>query len=244
VPIAAGKRRFGLPEEAPPPAAPPSNYSRPPASDIQYFNGRQERDREPERPKEEYRRDERRDDYSHRRDDYRRDERDDRERERYADRERDRGGDGERRERPRWDEEKPKEPERDREPAPVDGESFLPKFLKSPINALLTRSSSMYHIPFRRLLAAVPEIFARLPFHHFNHYCPFISPACRIPDGPRKRRSRWGDATERVEVPGMPVAVMGKVSQTELDNYAIHVRLEEINRKLRTGDVVPPDGQR
>ncbi|KIR68532.1 branchpoint-bridging protein [Cryptococcus bacillisporus CA1873] len=63
-------------------------------------------------------------------------------------------------------------------------------------------------------------------------------------DGPRKRRSRWGDASAKVNVPGMPVAVMGNVSQTELDNYAIHVRLEEINRKLRTGDVVPPEGQR
>jgi hypothetical protein len=37
---------------------------------------------------------------------------------------------------------------------------------------------------------------------------------------------------------------MGDVSQSELDNYAIHVRLEEINNKLRTGNVVPPDGQR
>lgn len=37
---------------------------------------------------------------------------------------------------------------------------------------------------------------------------------------------------------------MGKVSQTELDNYAIHVRLEEINRKLRTGDFIPPPNQR
>lgn len=126
VPIASGKRRFGLPEEAPPPAAPPSSYSRPPANDIQYFNGRQERDREPERerPKEEYRREERRDDYDHRREDYRRDDRGgERERDRYGDRERERGGD-ERSQRPRWDEEKPREPERVREVAPVDGESF------------------------------------------------------------------------------------------------------------------------
>lgn len=63
-------------------------------------------------------------------------------------------------------------------------------------------------------------------------------------DGPRKRRSRWGDASERVDVSGLPVNIMGKVSASELDNYAIHVRLEEIARKLRTGDVVPPDGQR
>jgi len=42
----------------------------------------------------------------------------------------------------------------------------------------------------------------------------------------------------------MPVALGGNVSQSELDNYAIHVRLEEINRKLRTGDFIPPPSQR
>ncbi len=45
-------------------------------------------------------------------------------------------------------------------------------------------------------------------------------------------------------MPGLPSAIMGNVSQSELDNYAIHVRLEEINGKLRTGDVVPPERMR
>lgn len=125
MPIASGKRRFGLPEEAPPPVAPPGSYSHPPASDIQYFNGRQERDREPERPRDDYRRDERRDDYGGRRDEHRREERDDRDRDRYAVREDERAVERERKERPRWDEEKPKEPERGRDPAPVEGESAL-----------------------------------------------------------------------------------------------------------------------
>ncbi|WWC88683.1 branchpoint-bridging protein [Kwoniella dendrophila CBS 6074] len=156
VPI-GNKRRFGLPEEAPPPSNQPSHAPRPPASDIQFFNGRQERDRS---ERDDYGR---RDDYDRRRDDYRRDDRGG-----YGG-DRDRGG--------RYD-----EPERGRE---RDGAGE---------------------------------------------------------DGPRKRRSRWGDA--KVDVPGLPVAITGKVSQTELDNYAIHVRLEEINRKLRTGDVVPPEGQR
>jgi splicing factor 1 len=78
------------------------------------------------------------------------------------------------------------------------------------------------------------------PIHtHHNLINALSSPA-----EPRKRKSRWGDASQKVEVPGLPVAVMGNVSQTELDNYAIHVRLEEIGRKLRTGDVIPPPGQR
>lgn len=36
----------------------------------------------------------------------------------------------------------------------------------------------------------------------------------------------------------------GNVSQSELDHYAIHVRLEEINKKLSSGDVVPPERMR
>ncbi|WVQ65790.1 branchpoint-bridging protein [Kwoniella botswanensis] len=167
VPI-GNKRRFGLPEEAPPPSNPPSHAPRPPASDIQFFNGRQDRERS---DRDDYGR---RDDYDdRRRDDYRRDDRD-----RYGGSgggDRDRYGGDDRR--GRYDE---SERGRERDAA---GE-----------------------------------------------------------EGPRKRRSRWGDA--KVDVPGLPVAITGKVSQAELDNYAIHVRLEEINRKLRTGDVVPPEGQR
>ena len=45
-------------------------------------------------------------------------------------------------------------------------------------------------------------------------------------------------------MPGLPSQITGNVSQLELDNYAIHVRLEEIGRKLRANDVVPPPGQR
>jgi splicing factor 1 len=45
-------------------------------------------------------------------------------------------------------------------------------------------------------------------------------------------------------LPGLPSQITGNVSQLELDNYAIHVRLEEIGRKLRSNDVVPPPSQR
>jgi splicing factor 1 len=34
------------------------------------------------------------------------------------------------------------------------------------------------------------------------------------------------------------------VPQAQLDNYAIHLRLEEINRKLRMNDFVPPERER
>ena len=63
------------------------------------------------------------------------------------------------------------------------------------------------------------------------------------PNAPRKRRSRWGDA--KTEIPGLPTAISANgVSQVHLDNYAIHLRLEEINRKLRLNDFVPPERER
>lgn len=200
----ANKRRFGLPEEAPPsgpPAGAQGGYGKPP-SDIQFFNGRVQRDPREEqrgggddRPRDFHndRRDDRRDDRGYDRD--RRDPRDPRD-DRRDPRDRSGGGDRGGRDggRGRWDDDRT----RGREPGPADGE-------------LKTRVANS---------------------------CADIS------DGPRKRRSRWGDANERVDVSGLPVNIMGKVSTTELDSYAIHVRLEEIARKLRTGDVVPPDGQR
>jgi splicing factor 1 len=63
------------------------------------------------------------------------------------------------------------------------------------------------------------------------------------PNAPRKRRSRWGDA--KTDIPGLPTAISAAgVSQAQLDNYAIHLRLEEINRKLRLNDFVPPERER
>ncbi|KAI1797291.1 hypothetical protein LXA43DRAFT_983661 [Ganoderma leucocontextum] len=67
--------------------------------------------------------------------------------------------------------------------------------------------------------------------------------AATDPNAPRKRRSRWGDA--KTEIPGLPTAINATgVSQAHLDNYAIHLRLEEINRKLRLNDFVPPERER
>ncbi|KAJ7184403.1 splicing factor SF1 [Mycena filopes] len=63
------------------------------------------------------------------------------------------------------------------------------------------------------------------------------------PNAPRQRRSRWGNAT--AEIPGLPTAINAVgVSQAQLDSYATHLRLEEINRKLRLNDFVPPERER
>ncbi|UZJ52151.1 hypothetical protein CBS101457_001471 [Exobasidium rhododendri] len=58
---------------------------------------------------------------------------------------------------------------------------------------------------------------------------------------PRKRKSRWGD--EKVD-PGVATAIGSNVTPAELERYALNVRLDEIAKKLRTGDFVPPERER
>ncbi|CAJ0763371.1 23480_t:CDS:2, partial [Entrophospora sp. SA101] len=60
----------------------------------------------------------------------------------------------------------------------------------------------------------------------------------------RKRRSRWGGEESKVNIPGLPTAITSKMSKEQLDAYLLHMRLEEIGRKLRTGDYVPPERER
>lgn len=58
---------------------------------------------------------------------------------------------------------------------------------------------------------------------------------------PRKRRSRWGE--EKTDL-GVATALGANVSEAEVERYANNVRIEEIARKLRSGDVVPPERER
>ncbi|KAF9586548.1 hypothetical protein BGW38_002545 [Lunasporangiospora selenospora] len=60
----------------------------------------------------------------------------------------------------------------------------------------------------------------------------------------RKRKSRWAAEEEKVTIPGMPTTLPSNMSQDQLDLFLLHTRLEEISRKLRTGDVLPTDRER
>ncbi|GAB7345027.1 hypothetical protein MBLNU457_3445t1 [Dothideomycetes sp. NU457] len=68
------------------------------------------------------------------------------------------------------------------------------------------------------------------------------------PDGTRKRKkkNRWGEATENkaAGLMNLPTAVVGHMTAEQLDAYALHLRIEEISQKLRINDVVPADGDR
>lgn len=67
-------------------------------------------------------------------------------------------------------------------------------------------------------------------------------------DGPkrRKKRNRWGDASENkaAGLMGLPTAIHADMTTEQLDAYTTHLRIEEISQKLRINDVVPADGDR
>ncbi len=89
---------------------------------------------------------------------------------------------------------------------------------------------SMYHIP--------STAFA-------EHMLTLFSGA---DDGPkrRKKRNRWGDATENkaAGLMGLPTAIVANMTSEQLEAYTLHLRIEEITQKLKIDDVVPADGDR
>lgn len=62
----------------------------------------------------------------------------------------------------------------------------------------------------------------------------------------RKKRNRWGDATENkaAGLMGLPTAITGNMTSEQLEAYTLHLRIEEISQKLKIDDVVPADGDR
>nr|CDP25361.1 Putative branchpoint-bridging protein [Podospora anserina S mat+] len=67
-------------------------------------------------------------------------------------------------------------------------------------------------------------------------------------DGPRRRkkRNRWGEATENkaAGLMGLPTAIVANMTSEQLEAYTLHLRIEEITQKLKIDDVVPADGDR
>ncbi|KAJ2479177.1 hypothetical protein IWW56_003257 [Coemansia sp. RSA 2131] len=57
----------------------------------------------------------------------------------------------------------------------------------------------------------------------------------------RRRKNRWGARDTNVAA---SAALTSNMSKEQAESYAAILRIDEITRRLRTGDVVPPDGQR
>ncbi|RMZ90330.1 hypothetical protein DV736_g2441, partial [Chaetothyriales sp. CBS 134916] len=76
------------------------------------------------------------------------------------------------------------------------------------------------------------------------------SPARAEPSGDgvvrRKKRNRWGDATDNkaAGLMGLPTKIEATMTSEQLEAYTLHLRIEEISQKLRINDVVPAEGDR
>ncbi|KAJ1898202.1 hypothetical protein LPJ66_002899 [Kickxella alabastrina] len=57
----------------------------------------------------------------------------------------------------------------------------------------------------------------------------------------RRRKNRWGDKEAN---PAAAAASTAGMSKEQIESYATILRIDEITQKLKSGDVVPPDGQR
>lgn len=57
----------------------------------------------------------------------------------------------------------------------------------------------------------------------------------------RKKKSRWGgDEKEKTFIPGMPTVLPSNLSKTQEESYLVQLQIEEISRKLRSGDLGIP----
>jgi splicing factor 1 len=53
------------------------------------------------------------------------------------------------------------------------------------------------------------------------------------------RNGRWGPKDERAEFSGMSTELPPGLTESQLKSYVVYIRLEEINRKLKSGNVFP-----
>ncbi|KAF2834746.1 hypothetical protein M501DRAFT_983614, partial [Patellaria atrata CBS 101060] len=62
----------------------------------------------------------------------------------------------------------------------------------------------------------------------------------------RRRRNRWGEKEENkvAGLMGLPTAITGPMTQEQIDAYVLHVRIEEITKKIQINDYVPASPDR
>ena len=73
-----------------------------------------------------------------------------------------------------------------------------------------------------------------------------VEPVATDGERRRKKRNRWGDATENkaAGLMGLPTMIKANMTNEQLEAYTLHLRIQEISEKLRINDVVPADGDR
>ncbi|KAJ2815689.1 hypothetical protein FBU31_006835, partial [Coemansia sp. 'formosensis'] len=91
--------------------------------------------------------------------------------------------------------------------------------------------------------SAAPQSPSTMPAPHTPNIPNGVSQADDSGERKRRRKNRWGDK-EPSAVAAVPPALASSMSKEQLESYVSSLRIDEITRKLKSGDVVPPDGQR
>ncbi|KAI8894727.1 hypothetical protein BC833DRAFT_603804 [Globomyces pollinis-pini] len=60
-----------------------------------------------------------------------------------------------------------------------------------------------------------------------------------MPAFPKQKGTRWSAEEDKVNIPGLPTSLPSDLSNEQIDNYIIHMRIEELGRRLRMGDYIP-----
>ncbi|KAJ3212536.1 hypothetical protein HDU67_003763 [Dinochytrium kinnereticum] len=66
----------------------------------------------------------------------------------------------------------------------------------------------------------------------------------RAEPAPPRRKSRWGDESKKVIIPGVPTVLPKGLTAQQTEEFLIQMKIDELQRKLRTGDVIPPEKDR
>ena len=62
--------------------------------------------------------------------------------------------------------------------------------------------------------------------------------------GRTQRRTRWGPASQKLTIAGLPALLPTLLTDAQLAQYLRVLRIEEISTQLRANDVIPPDDER
>ncbi|XP_067124273.1 splicing factor 1-like isoform X1 [Centruroides vittatus] len=103
-------------------------------------------------------------------------------------------------------------------------------------------TGSLSNVPDFTGLTKMAAVHAQKPVHQ-GYYAESTNWPPDMPDRRKKRRSRWGgDDKDKVFIPGMPTVLPNNLSGNQERAYLLQLQIEEISRRLRTGDLgIPPN---
>ncbi|KAJ1984225.1 hypothetical protein H4R34_000785 [Dimargaris verticillata] len=108
----------------------------------------------------------------------------------------------------------------------------LPASIAEALNRAASQVAKAAQIPSQPLVTTVPDA----------SYLPPIADQDETPK--RRRKTRWGEPAPAPMATATSHPVTAQLARDDLELYALNVRIEDLGRKLRQGDYVPPEHER